>query len=498
MTYEAMEVVLDYLSDLQRGQDYASKHNQPPLWSKLAQAYLQSQQTLPAVDCFIRAKDPSHYLAVISAAEHGNNYDALLRFLPMAREITKDQHIDNAYCYALAKLGKNADIDQFLQTPNSCDAQRVGDRCFGDKLYEAAKLLFVSVKNNAKIASCLVFLGEFGAAIEAAKKANTPRTWKDLCTACVSAKEYKLAATAGMHIIVHPDHLEELITYYEVNGVAEEMISLLETGIGLERVHVGIFTELGVLYAKYRPEKLTGHCRAHLQSMNIPKLLRVCEKYGLWAEAVFLHSSYNDADKAVFLMMEHSPTCFEHESFVQLLNKVSNSDLHYRAIQFYLEEQPHQLNDLLKGIAKKVDLVRTVQLMKRSGYIALVAPFLKVAQSANSREVNEALNEIFLQECDYPSLRESINRYDNFDQLALAKATERHPRLEFRRISALLFRKLGRFEESISLSRQDKEFKDVIDTARESQKMALVEEVLRGFVAEGHKEMFAATLFTCF
>lgn len=29
------------------------------------------------------------------------------------------------------------------------------------------------------------------------------------------------------------------------------MMSLLETGMGLDRAHVGIFTELGVMYAKY-------------------------------------------------------------------------------------------------------------------------------------------------------------------------------------------------------------------------------------------------------
>lgn len=97
----------------------------------------------------------------------------------------------------------------------------MGDRCFGDKLYEAAKILYLSVKNNAKIASCLVFLGEFSGAIEAAKRANTPRTWKDLCMACVAAKEFKLAATAGMHIIVHADHLEDLINFYESKGVPE-------------------------------------------------------------------------------------------------------------------------------------------------------------------------------------------------------------------------------------------------------------------------------------
>ena len=39
------------------------------------------------------------------------------------------------------------------------------------------------------------------------------------------------------------------------------MISLLETGMGLERAHVGIYTELGILYAKYVPNKLMEHIK---------------------------------------------------------------------------------------------------------------------------------------------------------------------------------------------------------------------------------------------
>jgi len=70
--------------------------------------------------------------------------------------------------------------------------------------------------------------------------------------ACVEAHEFKLAAVAGMNIIVHPDHLEDLIKHYEEYGFPDEMISLLEGGLGLERAHVGIYTELGVLYAKYQ------------------------------------------------------------------------------------------------------------------------------------------------------------------------------------------------------------------------------------------------------
>ena len=71
--------------------------------------------------------------------------------------------------------------------------------------------------------------------------------------ACVAAHEYKLANTAAMNIIVHADELESLIKHYESLGVTNEMISILEAGVSLERAHIGIFTELAILYAKYRP-----------------------------------------------------------------------------------------------------------------------------------------------------------------------------------------------------------------------------------------------------
>ena len=54
-----------------------------------------------------------------------------------------------------------------------------------------------------------------------------------------------------MNIIIHPDHLEDLIKHYEEYNCQEEMISLLETGMSLERAHIGIYTELGILYAKF-------------------------------------------------------------------------------------------------------------------------------------------------------------------------------------------------------------------------------------------------------
>lgn len=174
-----------------------------------------------------------------------------MEYLLMARQQIKDALIDNALFYAYARDHKLDQLEQHLSGSNSADVQRVGDRCFDDQLFEAAKLFYSNIKNNAKIASCLVRLGQFAEAVESAKKANSPKTWKELCFACVEAKEYQMANVAGANIIIHPDHLEELINHYENMGCADQMIELLQNGMQSERAHIGIFTELGHLYAKY-------------------------------------------------------------------------------------------------------------------------------------------------------------------------------------------------------------------------------------------------------
>lgn len=43
--------------------------------------------------------------------------------------------------------------------------------------------------------------------------------------------------------------------------------------------------------------------------------------------------------------------------------------------------------------------------MKKTGFLALCTPFLKSVQNANNKEVNEALNEIFMEMEDYDALR---------------------------------------------------------------------------------------------
>lgn len=94
--------------------------------------------------------------------------------------------------------------------------------------------------------------------------------------------------------------------------------------------------------------------------------------------------------------------------------------------------------------------------------------------------------------------RDSINSYDNFSQIELARRLEQHELLEFRRIAALLYKKNSRWDQSIQLSKQDKLYKEATETAAESGQIETAEEILRYFVDIGAKELYAACLYICY
>merc|ERR1712113_1057135 len=291
---------------------------------------------------------------------------------------------------------------------------------------------------------------------------------------------------------------EELISQYESNGHFEELISLLDSGLSNERSHIGMYTELGILYAKYKTEKLMDFIKLNTAKLNIPKLIHACERHYRWQEAVHLYTHYDEFDSAANTMMAHSPQAFAHDQFQMIMQKVSNMEIYYRAITFYLEEQPLQVNSLLNTIAAKVDHARVVQQVRKAGHLPIILPYLKQVQQHNIVAVNEAINEIYAEAEQYDELRQSLEDFDNIDQIGLAQKLENHELLEMRRISALVYKKNKRYKQSIELSKKDKAYRDAMETARDSGLPELAESLLRFFVDEDMKECFAACLYTCY
>jgi len=236
------------------------------------------------------------------------------------------------------------------------------------------------------------------------------------------------------------------------------------------------------------------HLKLYWQKLNIPTLLRECQKNLLWPECVFLYQNYDQPDNAIDVMIEHSAQAWEPKLFKEVLNKVPNHEYYYRAIDFYLAEHPLLLNDLLTDL--KVDHSRVVARLR--GHLPLIERYLLQVQRENIPAVNEAVNELLLAEEKFKQLRDSINAYDKFDQIALAQKLEAHELLEFRRISAYIYKLNKRYDRSIELSKADALWGDAMETAAESRNQELAESLLYFFVGRGEKECFAACLFTCY
>merc|ERR1719356_601870 len=174
----------------------------------------------------------------------------------MAKKKSRESYVETELCYAFAKTNRLAELEEYISATNNANIQQVGDRCYDQQMYQAAKILYTNISNFARLASTLVRLEEYQAAVESAKKANSTRTWKEVCFACVDASEFRLAQMCGLHIVVHADELEDLICYYQDKGYFDELMALLEASLGLERAHMGMFSELSILYSKYKPDKL--------------------------------------------------------------------------------------------------------------------------------------------------------------------------------------------------------------------------------------------------
>ena len=101
-----------------------------------------------------------------------------------------------------SKIDRLSDIEEFILTPNVANLQNVGDRLFDEALYEAAKIIYAFISNWAKLAVTLVRLQQFQGAVDAARKANSSKTWKEVCFACVDAEEFRLAQICGLNIII--------------------------------------------------------------------------------------------------------------------------------------------------------------------------------------------------------------------------------------------------------------------------------------------------------
>jgi clathrin heavy chain len=197
-------------------------------------------------------------------------------------------------------------------------------------------------------------------------------------------------------------------------------------------------------------------------------------------------------------MMDHVESAWDYPKFLEDIVHVRNPELLYKSITFYLQNAPEMIGALLTALQPKLDHARSVAVLKKSGLMHLAVPYLRSVQSSNVAAVNEALNDVLIEEEDHTGLQASIDEFSNFDHVALAQKLEKHELQQFRRVAASLYAKQKKFTEAVKLLKADKLYKDAMETTAQSKDTGMVMDLLTFFIAEHEKECFAATLFSCY
>lgn len=94
--------------------------------------------------------------------------------------------------------------------------------------------------------------------------------------------------------------------------------------------------------------------------IHFSQVLRAAEQAHLWSELVFLYDKYEEYDNAVATMIQHPTEAWREQHFKEIITKVANVELYYKAMQFYLDYKPMLLNDLLTILSPRLDQSRTV------------------------------------------------------------------------------------------------------------------------------------------
>jgi hypothetical protein len=90
--------------------------------------------------------------------------------------------VDTELVYAYAKTEDMGALEEFISGAHQANLQSVGDRVFDEGMFEAARAIFAHIPNWGRLASTLVRLHQFQQAVDAARKANSPKTWKEVET----------------------------------------------------------------------------------------------------------------------------------------------------------------------------------------------------------------------------------------------------------------------------------------------------------------------------
>jgi clathrin heavy chain len=201
---------------------------------------------------------------------------------------------------------------------------------------------------------------------------------------------------------------------------------------------------------------------------------------------------------AALAMMERLGV-WNHEEFKSIIAKVSNLEIIYRSVSFYIEKLPLLLNDLLSAVSTRIDHARIISILRSSDNLPLARTWLISQRPKNILAVNDALFSVLIEEEAVDELSSyALDPEMRYNARGLANQLKGHELRAFRVLAAQILRNSKEWEESIELSKADRAYSDALYTAAVSKSTKVTHSLLDYFCSVGLNPAVAALLYVAY
>ncbi|SIO73338.1 clathrin, heavy polypeptide [Babesia microti strain RI] len=513
---EAVRVLLDK-GDLDGAAKLADQVDDRLIYGCVAQSFLPIDLTL-AVDYFSKSGDPSYYSAIVDACKEKNDYVNLIRYLTQGENdggklrsyLSLSRDTDLAYAYAFS--GDIDSLKSFIQGKNNANLNSVGDAIFPHNP-STAKILYTAAMNHHNLALCHVKLGEYKEAVDACILSTLPHIKLEVAVACLENNCIDDASRLIKELVEHPDLLGKLADKYEELGFYKQLMHKLAEYVGYTEEEAtdinanlpatatpekdNIATLLSIYLVKYTPEIVFDFIEKYKNKLYGDKLVAICEKYHMYKEAayIYIHILYN-YDKSARIMIDHFGLAWDHKLILACAPELSPVMLQ-DVVTFYLENFPNLVMDLLQLVEDKLDQTRLVIQAKKHNLIWLIKDHLEKIQRLNISSVNNALNDLYIDNCDYQSLERSISLFDSFDQNSVLVRIKTHQMVEMKRVAATIYYINKSYKQCLQVSLETGNYKQALFAAAQTDS-AIVHHLLGYFVTKSLHAEFIACYCICY
>ncbi|KAL0237254.1 hypothetical protein PCE1_000651 [Barthelona sp. PCE] len=507
---DALKILLKNIEDYERALEFVQKYNEVEHHKILGAYQIKRGLLIDAVSSFLLINEVDFFNEIVAhiATNSANILELyneeqctlIIKYLQAVRHSgIQDQGLYTELVYMLSICNRYLEAEDLLESSSgTIKLDTLGERLFDAKKFDLALRFFNKAGLYHNVALCNLELGNLEAALDAAKQCNNIELVKEILVKALVAGKFSIVKIASHKLISSMEEVDFIIDAFIKANEVDELLSLLESLINLDKVTPALFTRLAILFADYKQEKIIPYLKVNINRVNIHLLKKYFNENGLFKELLFLEQHDKNYDSCIQIMINNKDL-YDADQFQLYISNLLNLELMYTALAFIIAEHPEALSGLLRILdSDRLDKKRLISMFEKEGLMSVLVEFLeRILQKEDSSLVNETLIAFYLEVSDLVKLTDLATNKNNYDYNKLVKVLLEKDYLQAKLLAGKIYSKQRQFKQALDIYLYDELYVEAIELVYVSDSTTLAKSLLTTLVELKEDEGFVAMLVKC-